>query len=328
MEKSPILIASASLDEHAYGPVSSLLEDKGYAVVVYKTDKVISGEDQLNLHINSEAALTITYNDTPILPEDIGAAWFRKLTAFDQGSLQDRAKQLYINSELTHFHNALWELYPENKWLNAPARIRQADGKFQQLLLAHEVGLNVPDTVISSDWDEIRTKLLIDDSDTIIVKTIRGIISDKEKLKAMYTTKLDVNMIENMRDKVSPFPGIYQPFFDKYREWRVTVVGESVFPAAIYTTGEAKVDWRTEQTTGAVEFRHEELPDGVEEKCIRYLGEMGLKYGAFDFVERHNGQIVFLECNPNGQYGWLEEALGFPISHSIATELINIATSR
>jgi hypothetical protein len=55
---------------------------------------------------------------------------------------------------------------------------------------------------------------------------------------------------------------------------------------------------------------------------------MGLKFGAFDLVERPDGQIVFLECNPNGQYGWLEEDLGLPISESIAAELVNIAKIR
>lgn len=42
-------------------------------------------------------------------------------------------------------------------------------------------------------------------------------------------------------------------------------------------------------------------------------------------IEDPDGRIVFLECNPNGQYGWLEEQLGFPISQAIAGELIKIA---
>lgn len=52
---------------------------------------------------------------------------------------------------------------------------------------------------------------------------------------------------------------------------------------------------------------------------------MGLKFGAFDFIETAPGEVIFLECNSNGQYGWLEETLGLPISHAIADELIKIA---
>jgi hypothetical protein len=43
---------------------------------------------------------------------------------------------------------------------------------------------------------------------------------------------------------------------------------------------------------------------------------------------RPDGQLVFLECNPNGQYGWLEEDLGMPISASIASTLVRIAEDR
>ena len=104
--------------------------------------------------------------------------------------------------------------------------------------------------------------------------------------------------------------------------------GDDVYPAAIYTKSDAKDDWRKYQLTPSVEFKHEALPEDLEVKCVQYLTEMGLKFGAFDFIEKPDGEIVFLECNPNGQYGWLEEKLGFPISEAIANVLIKIARSR
>jgi glutathione synthase/RimK-type ligase-like ATP-grasp enzyme len=108
----------------------------------------------------------------------------------------------------------------------------------------------------------------------------------------------------------------------------VTAVGEKVFSAAIYTDASAKDDWRRLQTTAAVQFRKETLPEGVDEHCVQYLGKMGLKFGAFDFIETPDGEVVFLECNPNGQYGWLEEELGLPISEAVTLELIKIARQR
>lgn len=32
------------------------------------------------------------------------------------------------------------------------------------------------------------------------------------------------------------------------------------------------------------------------EKCLAYLGHLGLIYGAFDFVEDSNGKITFLNA--------------------------------
>lgn len=62
--------------------------------------------------------------------------------------------------------------------------------------------------------------------------------------------------------------------------------------------------------------------------CIEYLRQANLRYGAFDLVEQPTGEIVFLECNSAGQYAWLEEELGLPVSQSIANLLIKIARER
>lgn len=57
------------------------------------------------------------------------------------------------------------------------------------------------------------------------------------------------------------------------------------------------------------------------EQTLSFLDGMGLGFGAFDFIETPHGGIVFLGCNPSGQFSWLEEQLGLPISAAIADEL-------
>ncbi|GAC1390980.1 MAG: hypothetical protein NVSMB46_01990 [Candidatus Saccharimonadales bacterium] len=324
MEK-PILITASSLDEHAYASVATILEDRGYPVVVYKTDKVLSGEEDFNLTISSQGSLSVSYDQQNISPDAIGAAWYRKVAAFSTGdNSEDRAKHLYIQNEIKAVHDTVWSLYPDEVWLNSPDKMRQCDRKLGQLLVAQEIGFEIPHTVVSSNWDDISEQLLID-YPQMIVKMVRGVISEKDELRAMYTTVLNEQKVKTLKGHVTPFPGIYQPFIDKAREWRVTVVGDKVFPAAIYTSTSAKHDWRLHQLTDAVQFKQDELPDEIEEKCHRYLGKMGLKFGAFDFIETYAGQTIFLECNSNGQYGWLEDELKFPISEAIADELMTIA---
>jgi hypothetical protein len=51
---------------------------------------------------------------------------------------------------------------------------------------------------------------------------------------------------------------------------------------------------------------------------VAYCAALGLGYGAFDFVIRSDGAWVFLECNPGGQYGWIEDAINAPITETIA----------
>ncbi|GAA5764612.1 hypothetical protein [Streptosporangium roseum] len=52
----------------------------------------------------------------------------------------------------------------------------------------------------------------------------------------------------------------------------------------------------------------------------------GLSFGAFDFGLTGDGIPVFLECNPNGQWGWLEDATGLPIAAAIAALLLEDST--
>lgn len=55
-----------------------------------------------------------------------------------------------------------------------------------------------------------------------------------------------------------------------------------------------------------------------------YCAELGLAYGAFDFAIRPDGRWVFLECNPCGQYGWIEDVLSVPITETIADLLCEV----
>jgi glutathione synthase/RimK-type ligase-like ATP-grasp enzyme len=50
---------------------------------------------------------------------------------------------------------------------------------------------------------------------------------------------------------------------------------------------------------------------------------LGLCYGAIDMVLTPDGRYVFLEINPNGQYLWIEEAAGLPISDAICDLLMS-----
>lgn len=60
-----------------------------------------------------------------------------------------------------------------------------------------------------------------------------------------------------------------------------------------------------------------------------FMAELGLCYGAFDLVvgsdpDHHGQQVVsLLECNPGGQYGFLETMTGAPITRSLVELLAN-----
>ena len=49
----------------------------------------------------------------------------------------------------------------------------------------------------------------------------------------------------------------------------------------------------------------------------------GLNFGCFDVLVTKAGTPVFLECNPNGQWLWVEQMTGLPIAETVAHELMS-----
>jgi hypothetical protein len=61
-----------------------------------------------------------------------------------------------------------------------------------------------------------------------------------------------------------------------------------------------------------------DLPDRLEKALLSYLDHLGLVSGSFDLAVDRDGEHHWLELNPNGQWGWLEEKTGLEMSAAFA----------
>ena len=64
-----------------------------------------------------------------------------------------------------------------------------------------------------------------------------------------------------------------------------------------------------------------ELPENIRQFCLAFLQRMKLNFGCFDFIVTPEVEYVFLECNPNGQWLWIEMETGYDISKIMANNL-------
>jgi hypothetical protein len=55
------------------------------------------------------------------------------------------------------------------------------------------------------------------------------------------------------------------------------------------------------------------------------VAESGLVYGTIDLIVTPDNRYVFLELNSAGEYSWIEELTGLPISEAIADYLLGEA---
>lgn len=65
------------------------------------------------------------------------------------------------------------------------------------------------------------------------------------------------------------------------------------------------------------------LTPKTHKKLMQFHKKSGLIYAAYDFIVDSSGNEIFLECNPGGQWLWIEHALQQPISKAIATALLD-----
>src|SRR5579885_1012547 len=200
-------------------------------------------------------------------------------------------------------------------WMSHPAAVWQAEHKPFQLTLASKLGIRIPRTVVTNDPEVIREAF--NEFQQMIVKPAKsGNVTQSGQEFAVFTSRVlkeHLDEIESARWS----PAIYQALVPKRFDLRVTIVGDKIFPAAIDSQSDptASLDWR--QTSNPQLPHHRTaLPDEIAAKLLWMMKSLGLTFGAIDMILTPDGEYVFLEVNPNGQWLWIDDMLDYGISNA------------
>ncbi|MCB5909838.1 ATP-grasp ribosomal peptide maturase [Streptomyces pinistramenti] len=193
-------------------------------------------------------------------------------------------------------------------WVNHPLRNAAADYKPAQLALAQRLGFTVPPTLVTNDPDEARE--FIDSHGQVIHKTLRWTPYEREGVPV--TGWAEPVTAAEIDDSVRVTPHLFQARVDKVADVRVLVVGRHVFAVRIDS---GLLDWRKDYS--AHSYAVVDLPDHVDKALLACLDHFGLASGSFDLAVDRAGDHWWLELNPNGQWGWLEET-GLEMSAAFA----------
>ena len=227
------------------------------------------------------------------------------------------ATMRYITDQWHSFMSGL-ESIPDVLWINEPHKNNFAEMKINQLVLAEKIGFRIPKTCITNSKRELVTFAEFCDN-KIITKALHSpLIQDNEKEFFVFSNR--VSDFSNINEEeLSLSPVIFQEEIQNKIDHRVTVVGSSCFSAKITYEDKSVLDWR--MIKDSIHIKPCSLPSDITEKCISYVSEFGLVFGAIDLI-KSNDEYYFLEINPNGEWGWLQKDVGFPIAESIADRLI------
>lgn len=323
-----ILIITTKEDEHPT-PVIRILNKRNIPVFRLNTECLLTDYEFTWWNSSADKHLMIINKQTglEVFDSDIVTVWDRR---------PELPKELPLwGSEAVNKHNleeAAGFLRFIRSYLSSKPSIGSivfdgyASSKIEQMACAISVRFRVPETQFSNRQVDILN--IARWHKELVLKPIAsdGIIEDDQNTEyVFYTQKVSQQDIVNApKEAFTQTVSYIQEYIPKAFELRVTVVGKKVFACKIESQhladNEGKIDWRQGYEHG---LKHEpyDLPDDISAKCIAFLDRMRLNFGAFDFIVTPSGEYVFLECNPNGQWLWIEMETGLKISEAIADAL-------
>jgi ATP-grasp ribosomal peptide maturase len=248
--------------------------------------------------------------------EAVTAVWYRAPRAYEFPAGLSAPERAHANLEAKYgFGGVLGSLAA--LWVNHPARLADAGYKPVQLVLAHESGLQVPDTVISNEPDTVRR--FAETGRTVTKMLGSNSLTEEGVQKLSFTRIVGESELADIADLrgLETTTHLFQRWVPKHHEVRMTVIGEHITAAAITAhNAEATIDFRADYDQLAYELV--DPPVQVATGVRRLMERMGLVYGALDFVVTPDDEWVFLEINAGGQYGFIEDATGAPLTEQLA----------
>ncbi|MBX3324565.1 MAG: hypothetical protein KF682_01565 [Nitrospira sp.] len=213
-----------------------------------------------------------------------------------------------IHACKTHCALEEWlELTPARVVNRTYANASNNSKPYQALLIRRR--FYIPETLVSSDSETILA--FCEQHPRTIVKSISG-----ERSIVTEFTRRD-------RDRLSLLkhcPIQVQEWVDGF-DVRVHVAGRHVFATRVHS---AAIDYRYDRSPQGAQFNSFELPDDVEDACVRLTEEMDLGLAGLDLRFSPDGRVYCFEVNPSPAYSVFESATGQQISHAIALHLAGL----
>jgi glutathione synthase/RimK-type ligase-like ATP-grasp enzyme len=246
----------------------------------------------------------------PVDLERVSCVWYRRI--FSPVLKPAPSSTADADWALREWREATAAAFEANgaRFLSAPAAQELASMKPYQLRVAHRLGLRVPDTIMTNDAEAARA-FVHKHAGRVVHKVVK---SPRDRFVG---TRSWDSSAEAALESLHLTPTLFQEKIVAPYELRITVVGRRVF-AAEFAVGTGITDARRLLDAP---YKPHSLPQEVETLLLRLMDELGVQYGTIDMKLREDGEYVFLELNPQGQFLYVEIKTGLPLTRAVAEYL-------
>lgn len=245
---------------------------------------------------------------------NVRSVYYRRPTQFEFPTEISDAEQRWATREARAGVGGILGGLPG--WINHPRDVAYAEYKPVQLREAVDAGLTIPNTLITNSVTAARE--FAARFEKIVVKPLAGSsIAESGEYRLIYANPVAVGELD---ESVSYTAHQFQSWVPKAHEVRLTVVDDNFYAASIHPrSAAAQIDWRSDYDH--LDYAVCAVPAEIRASVQRLMSALRLRFGALDFIVTPTGDWVFLEINPNGQWAWIEDKTGLPITSGIADAL-------
>lgn len=319
-----ILCISHSNDFYTIDIVMERFKELGKEVFRLNSD-TFSDQLQFEYSVNKQGvSVQLKQGDALISIEAIEAVYYRKLwhiTLPDE--LHVDFQNIYFQ-EYTTMRSLFFDALRNLPWMN-PMDIdhRIGENKLEQLSYARKAGLNIPESLFTNDPVKVNDFFYTVCKGNMIAK-LHGSLSRSMKGDTPFfpTTRIRESDLDRL-DTLAYCPMIFQQNIEKRYELRIIYIDGTFFTGKINALASeaGKTDWRAAKDI-MPSWELYTLPESVCNALDTMMRDLGLYFGAIDMIRQTNGEYIFLEVNPQGEWGMIQRDLGYPIGQTIAEKLV------
>lgn len=246
--------------------------------------------------------------------QDVKVAWIRR-PDYSHGDLEALIDK-FIVAEIRALIDCILAI-PDIKFINEDFDARRAKTKAQQLIASGRLGIKVPRTIVTNSASDLKKFVDAAYGDLLVKPIYTSNFCIGGVKHGIFSRKVSREELLNVAHLVVNSPTQIQDYIEKAYELRITVVGDNVFPIRIdsQTNEVTRIDWRVRTSLNPHSIM--DIPREIGDFCRKFVKCQNLVYGAMDFIVQPDGEFVFLENNPSGQYLWLESETGAPITEAL-----------
>jgi glutathione synthase/RimK-type ligase-like ATP-grasp enzyme len=259
----------------------------------------------------------IEHDQREINLADAGAVWWRRVNGFAiDPAIRAGEHQSFAHNETTQAVYGMLDSLA-CPWVNPREADAAAHHKPYQWTVAKELGLRLPQTLITTRADAARAFIDSLRPGRVVFKPFLASINEWRETRVIEDDDL------KRLDLVRYAPVIFQEYVPGV-DLRITVIGEKIFAAEIDVRN-TSYEFDMRMVVGEGKVRAVKLPDEIESKLLALQRRLKLVYGAIDMRRNDRGEYVFLEVNPAGQWLFVEQRTGLAIAEAMADCLAGLS---